>query len=109
MKYLFLPFEWWVVLYFLGGFEITLFLLSMVVCLWNRSETSSAGLRRRGSSLRVRNFLAILRMFSSSLSESLNVRGCGRMDCAVTDGGTLEFDSDGAVSRELMKKVIICH
>ena len=28
MKYLFLPFEWWVVLYFLGGFEITLFLLS---------------------------------------------------------------------------------
>ena len=28
------------------------------------------------------------------------------MDCAMTDGGTLEFDSDGVLSRELMKKLL---
>jgi hypothetical protein len=31
------------------------------------------------------------------------------MDCAMTDGGTLEVGSDGVLSRELMKKVIIYH
>ena len=31
------------------------------------------------------------------------------MDCAMDDGGALEFDSDDALSRELMKKVILYH